>query len=183
VASGRRPSPHPHWALPRPGRPGSRQTAFLLQASAPTNAGILFNKLMNTIIYNAQIGVRLWVEGASGHDFINANAFEFLGMWFCERFVSFQIDNPAYNAGEQDFGIVGNTFTDLECQSDTTLTTGVEGVTGAFNTFVEVKVWDVPEGQPSTIVTNKAYHTRIIGGLMTANIVDNGVDTCRCCAD
>jgi len=76
--------------------------------------GTLFNKVAHTIIYNAGIGLRLCV---SGTHFINANRFEFLRMWNCQRFLFFQID-PPYQAGQQNIGIVSNTFDQLECQAN-----------------------------------------------------------------
>jgi hypothetical protein len=153
---------------------------FFSQAAATNNAGILFNEITNTIIYNAGIGLRLWVSGTP--DFINANRFEFLRMWTCERFVSFRID-PPYQAGQQNLGIVSNTFTQLECQSNRALTVGVDAVTGAYNTFFEVKVWDVvaAAGQTRAVITNKASGTRIIGGFMAGvqptEFVNNGHQT------
>jgi hypothetical protein len=76
---------------------------------------VLFNAVSNLIVYNARVGIRLQVSGQG--DFVNANRFEFLRMCGCRRFVSFQID-PPYEAGQQNLGIIANTFAELECQSD-----------------------------------------------------------------
>src|SRR3954466_12119229 len=72
------------------GTPARRWTGVLLQGAATNNSGVLFNSISNTVIRNAGTGLRLWVSGS--RDFINANRFQFLRMWTCQRFISFQID-------------------------------------------------------------------------------------------
>ena len=161
--------------------PQRQWTALLLDAATSTSAGIMFNRLQNTIIFNAAIGLRLHVSGQL--DFINANRFEFLRMWHCRRFVSFQID-PPYQAGQQNLGIIGNTFEELECQSDGNLAVGIDGISGAYNSFFDVRIWDVRNQNPnalSAVITPQADHTRIFGGFLAGGppgqFVDKGVAT------
>src|SRR5690242_20389073 len=114
-------------------------TAFLLKGSAQSNkSGILFNKISNTRVSDAKIGIKLWVT--TSNSFISSNTFEFLRMWGCEAFVDFQID-PPYQPGQQNFGIIGNHFSDLQCQASAATQAGVRNITGWHNSFVETKVW------------------------------------------
>jgi hypothetical protein len=140
--------------------PQQQWTGFLLKASAATNSsGILFNKIANTVIFSAKVGIELLVDGSKG--FINSNTFQFLRMWGNQTFVDFEI-GPPYVAGEEDFGILGNLFFDLQCEVDSTTSAGTHNITGFHNTFLEVKVWDIQVG---------------VAGAKRANIVPEASNT------
>jgi hypothetical protein len=152
-------------------------TAFLLKGSAQSiKSGILFNKISNTTLSNAKIGVKLWVT--TSNSFINSNTFEFLRMWDCEAFVDFQID-PSYQPGQQNFGIIGNHFFDLQCQSTAVTMAGIRNITGWHNSFVETKVWDLGKGFRANIIP-QADSTVIVGGILAGGtnvFQDKGVNT------
>jgi hypothetical protein len=165
--------------------PQHQWTGFLLKASATGHkAGIFFNKIANTIIFNAQVGIKLLVDSNNG--FINDNTFQFLRMVEQVIFVDFTIDpSTNYQVGEEDFGILFNHFFDLRCQAGTTTTHGIKDIAGVHNTFLETQVIDI--GQPGGVpdakratISSLASNTLIIGGILAGGadvFVDQGVAT------
>jgi hypothetical protein len=52
---------------------------------------------------------------------------------------------------------------------------GVRGIKGECNTFIDVNIWDLPTGSTNTTIENSALNTIIIGGIMTGQgFVDRG---------
>ena len=78
-------------AIPAGGSAKRLWTGILLHASAdvPRMKGVLFNKFMNTMIYDANIGIKLVVDGSQG--FVNANSFQFLKMCQNNIFIDFSM--------------------------------------------------------------------------------------------
>lgn len=158
-------------------------TGFLFRATASgieRPKGILFSKIVNTVVLNASIGIRLVVEGEQG--FINSNTFQFLRLWGHRYFIQFEI-LPAYRAGQQDFGIVNNLFSDLHCQSGLRTSIGLHNIAGFHNTFFEVKVWDIDvgvQGAKRANILPIAANTLIMGGLLAGEarlFEDKGIAT------
>jgi hypothetical protein len=100
--------------------PQRNWTGILLKASTnnPTDGllrGVLFNKFMNIVLHDANIGINLRVEGNSG--FINANSFQFLKMWTCNTFIEFDtLPAAGYDFGSENQGIFRNHFNNLQCE-------------------------------------------------------------------
>jgi hypothetical protein len=155
-------------------------TGILLHASAdvPRMKGVLFNKFMNTMIYDANIGIKLLVDGQQG--FVNANSFQFLKMCQNNIFIDFDMRQDLedkYGRGDETFGIHRNHFENLECQSGTNTICGVQNIRHVGNTFIDVKVWDIQKGATSNI-HHHATNTIIIAGLMTNQcFTDSGAYT------
>lgn len=148
-----------------------RWTAFLLQAAASQqSAGILFNKISSTIVYQPAIAVALHVTGNRG--FINSNTFEFLRVWGAGVAIDFSVV-PSYQVGEEDMGILYNLFFDLHFQSEADLyQAGIRNVTGVHNTFNEVKIWDIPR-DPAITIGPTADRTLVIGGTLAGEFAAN----------
>jgi hypothetical protein len=161
----------------RESQPAQHQwTAFLLQAAADQQtAGILFNKIRDTIVYQPAVALALHVTG--NHGFINANTFEFLRVWGAGVAIDFSVI-PEYQVGQENFGILYNLFFDLNYQTEATrYQAGVQNVTGVHNTFTEVNIWDVPGGQPLMTIGPTADRTLVVGGILAGEpgvIVDQG---------
>jgi hypothetical protein len=135
----------------REAQPAQHQwTAFLLQAAADLQtAGLLLNKIHDTVVYEPATALAVHVTG--NHGFINANTFEFLRVWGAGVGIDFSIV-AGYQLGEEDFGILYNHFVDLDFQSEATrYQAGVQNVTGVHNAFTEVNVWDIPRTPAMTI--------------------------------
>ena len=66
---------------------------------------------MNTTIRDANIGIKLLVDGSSG--WINANSFQFLKLWRNNIFIDFDMTVPW--PGGQVVGIYRNHFQNIEC--------------------------------------------------------------------
>jgi hypothetical protein len=148
-----------------------RWTAFLLQATADQQtAGILFNKIRDTIVYEPATGVALHVTGS--HGFINANTFEFLRVWGAAVAVDFSVV-PGYQLGEEDFGILYNSFSRLQFQTEAArYQAGIQNVTGVGNMFTETSVWDIPR-DPAMTIGPTADRTFVTGGTLGGEYADN----------
>ena len=104
-------------AIPAGGSAKRLWTGILLHASAdlPRMKGVLFNKFMNTMTDDANIGVKLVVDGSQG--FVNANSFQFLKMCQNNIFIDFSMRQDLedkYLPGEEFFGIHRNHFENLD---------------------------------------------------------------------
>lgn len=151
--------------------PQGQWTAFRLHASNTSNiSGMQFNKIVNTAVFNAKIGVELIVDGVQGY--INSNTFEFLRLWGNRNFVNFQLADLQYEHGSP---LSYNLFSDLQCQcqgpGDSPIQTevGINSVAGYHNTFFEVKVWDIQRAVApgnGIAITDRADRTLIVGGLL-----------------
>lgn len=167
-------------AIPAGGSAKRLWTGILLHASAdvPRMKGVLFNKFMNTMIYDANIGIKLVVDGSQG--FVNANSFQFLKMCQNNIFIDFSMRQDLedkYLPGEEFFGIHRNHFENLECQSSANTICGVQNIRHVGNTFIDVKIWDLQKGASSN-VHHHATNSIIIAGLMTNQcFADNGAYT------
>jgi hypothetical protein len=136
---------------------GSKQcTGILLENAATTitsqthqTPGVVFNKITNTIIEGAAIGMQLSVTGPGG--WINGNSFQSVKLLKCGIFIDFAIPSGFYphpipgSGAEGRLGIHYNHFDDVQCQSAIGLTAGIQNIRHIGNMFVDVKVWDVPE--------------------------------------
>ena len=148
--------------IPSGGNPQRRWTAIQLQA---TTDGVFFNKFMNTTIRDANIGIKLLVDGSNG--WINANSFQFLKMWRNNIFIDFDMTVPW--PGGQVVGIYRNHFQNIECQSGSNTRHGVRNIRHRSNMFIDVKIWDIPSASITSNIHANADHTIIIGGIMTNN--------------
>jgi hypothetical protein len=139
-------------------------TAFLLQAAADQQtAGILFNKIRDTIVYEPAIGMALHVTG--NHGFINANTFDFLRVWGAAVAIDFSVI-AGYQLGEEDFGILYNAFLNLQFQTEAArYQAGIQNVTGVGNAFTDTSVWDTPH-DPAMTIGPTADRTLIVGGTL-----------------
>ena len=159
--------------VPQGGQPGALWTAFLLQGSAVnTLSGIQFNKIANTEITFAQVGLSIVIDAPQGY--VNSNTFEFLRMTDCQTFVSFEIANLNYRSGTP---IWANRFEDLQCECGMTVRTeiGIRNVAGNQNTFDSVKVWDIQNALPPALtlqVSSQANRTFVLGGILAGSGVD-----------
>jgi hypothetical protein len=149
----------------REAQPAQHQwTGFLLQAAADQEtAGILFNKIQDSILYQPRIALALHVTG--DHGFVNANRFEFLRVWGAAVGVDFSVV-PGYQLGQETFGILYNYFSNLQFQSEASrYQVGIQSVTGVHNAFTEVNVWDIPH-TPAMTIGPTADRTLVIGGTL-----------------
>jgi hypothetical protein len=169
--------------------PKRKWTAIMLKGN---HSGVLFNKFMNTVIINADTGIRLEAHntrrGKKG-GWVNGNSFQFLKMWHHRTFVDFAMFGPY--TGDVS-GINRNHFMNLECQSINghrgdpdifTTAYGVKNIKHVGNTFIDVNIWDFPDFYPTqpqiptdakiANVTNDATSTIIIGGTMTRTDFSN----------
>jgi hypothetical protein len=175
-------------------QPQAHWTGFLLRGSSTgssTNglpSGMAFNKVANTEVSNAAVGVSVVVDKILGY--VNSNTFEFLRLINCQSFVSFEMADLGYTTGTP---IWGNRFSDLQCECGTDVRTqiGIRNVAGNQNAFDFVKVWDIQNGQPApgeqhplTLqVSPQADRTLVIGGILAGdgvspnNVQDNGNHT------
>ena len=170
---------------------GSKQCIGILLENAATvitspghpTPGVLFSKVMNTVIEGTAIGIRLSVTGAGG--WINGNSFQSVKMYGCGVFIDFDVnacpdctqpsptcvcypDPIPGNGAEGRFGIHYNHFDDVQCQSDAGLSVGVQNIRHIGNMFVDVKIWDVPAGARISTIHPHATNTLILGGIMTS---------------
>ena len=118
------------------------------------NGGVLFNKIMNSIIRSANIGIqvvatsdpnappdRLGIDGG----WVNGNLFQGLKMWQNNIFIDFQMDG-VYQADTQITGMHRNRFMNIECQSGSNTTYGVRNIRHFGNSFMNVNIWDIGVG-------------------------------------
>lgn len=160
-------------------------TAFRLKGSSTganllpgVTAGMQYNKIINTEITRAGIGVEIIVDKLRGY--VNSNTFEFLRMGSCRNFVRFSMADLEYTTG---IPIWANRFVDLQCgcsKNGVRTTIGIAGVTGRQNEFHSVKVWDIQNAVadpatnkgPLTIeVLSKAKQTLIVGGILVGGYI------------
>ena len=164
--------------VPPGAQPGARWTAFLLKGSAKnTLSGMQFNKVANTEVTLAGVGVSIEVDQLMGY--VNSNTFEFMRMYNCRVFVSFTMADLPYSTG---IPIWANRFVDLQCNCNKEIRTeiGIRNVTGRQNIFDAVKVWDIQNGvpasgqtQPLTLqVSTEAEKTLIMDGILAGGFVD-----------
>lgn len=146
-------------------------TAFLLQATADQQpAGILFNKVRDTVVYEPGVGLALHVTG--DHGFITSNTFEFLRIWGAGVAIDFSIV-AGYQTGQENFGTLYNHFFDLHFESEAArYEAGIQNVTGVHNTFSEVKIWDIPR-TPAMTIGPTADRTLVIGGTLAGEYAAN----------
>ncbi|MFL5626757.1 MAG: hypothetical protein ACJ788_14330 [Ktedonobacteraceae bacterium] len=174
---------------------GSKQCVGILLENAATvvtspqhhTPGVLFNKIMNTVIEGAAIGIQLSITGPGG--WVNGNSFQSLKMYSCGVFIDFDDPNNVYPTPTPGNGAVGNLrihynhFDEVQCQCDAGVSVGVRNMRHIGNMFVDVKVWDVPEPPnvpapvPIATIHQHATNTIILGGILTnpnAFFQDNG---------
>ncbi|MGH3855708.1 MAG: hypothetical protein ACRDR6_19915 [Pseudonocardiaceae bacterium] len=162
-------------AGPQGQQPESNWTAFLLRGSTRnTLSGMQFNKIANTEVRLAGVGVSIVVDEVLGY--VNSNTFEFLRMMDCRSFVSFQMAQLPFTTGNPIFA---NRFTDLQCDCGTTVRTeiGIRNVAGQQNTFDFVKVWDIQNGVAASgkanplilQISSQAERTLIVGGILAGS--------------
>jgi hypothetical protein len=109
------------------------------------NGGVLFNKIMNITIRDANIGINLVAKSDPNAPpneleikggWINGNLFQGLKMWQNNIFISFQMDGK-YMPDTQVTGIHRNRFMNIECQSDPNTTVyGVKDIRHFGNSFI-----------------------------------------------
>jgi hypothetical protein len=178
----------------REAQPNRNQwTAFRLQASPADGhqLGVLYNKIRDSVVLGPGVGLDLDVTALKG--FINANRFESIRFDSPTIGIKFSVpttDPGGYKVGEEDFGILYNSFSDLQFQSDTgrpgvppRYNVGIQEVTGVGNTFIATSVWDAPR-LPVMTISPTADRTFIVGGalggehaLNPATITDQGLRT------
>jgi hypothetical protein len=161
-------------------------TAFQLSATADNEAGHQFNKISNTVVTNAGVGIEIDVSGQKGY--INSNTFEFLRLWAGRTFIQFNLsENRQVVQGNSP--IMSNLFSNIHCECQAAdadpqhpyvqTQIGIANVVGEKNTFFEVNVWDIQRAianAKSLEITNRALNTLIIGGLF-AVLDDHGQNT------
>jgi hypothetical protein len=148
--------------------------------TSPTNPtpGVFFNRITNTVIRGAAIGIKLSITGPGG--WINGNAFQSAKMFGCGVFIDFDIPDNFYphpipgNGAEGRLGIHYNHFDDVQCQSDASVSVGIRNIRHIGNMFVDVKIWDVPTTALSATIHQDATNTIILGGILTNRFQDNG---------
>jgi hypothetical protein len=153
--------------------------SITITSSDNPTPGVFFNKVMNTVIEGAAIGIQLSVTGPGG--WINSNSFQSVKMYSCSVFIDFAIPDGFYphpEPGQGANGLLGthnNHFDDVQCQSLNGLTVaGVQNIRHIGNTFIDVKIWDIPAGAFSANVHKDATNTLILGGILTNSFQDDG---------
>jgi hypothetical protein len=161
-------------------------TAFHLIGVSGSD-GVYFNKIMNTRVDNARVGVLLEIgpDSANGANlsFVNSNTFDGLRLIACGNFVNFALAKPIgdYNPNP----VWGNTFTGLRCEvqcaevnascnqknifNPVATTVGINNVLGNRNSFIDVQVWDIQRAGPNgkkMVVTPDADSTLFVGGIL-----------------
>lgn len=156
-------------------------TALLLDATNTRGGGLWFNKIRDTLVRNANVGIEIKLGDGSG--FITSNTFEFLRLYACRTFVHF--DLAASQVVQQgNTPIFGNFFSNIFCQCQVLKNdpahppvisnNGIVNVAGEKNTFLEVDVWDIQRanaGAKSLEITNRALNTFVMGGIYV--VLDN----------
>jgi hypothetical protein len=143
-------------------------TAIELQASTD---GVFLNKFMNTSIYDANIGIKFFINGPKG--WINANSFQFLKMIRNRLFIEFNMDSNIPYKGESINGIHRNHFENIDCQAAISANDGFDTLQGVKdikhngNTFIDVKIWDLRIGTVNSNIAQEAEGTIILAGVMT----------------
>jgi hypothetical protein len=170
-------------------------TALLLNGtgSGERTSGVLFNKFTNMSIRSAKFGIQLQAvsdpdprdrQGLPRPDmqgiwggWVTGNSFEFIKMWDCEIFVGFNMVNM-YRQNTQVTGIHRNRFLNIECQSTDNTHYGVRDIRHIGNSFINVNVWDIPEGGTISNIHPDSRGTIIMSGMMTGpSFIDRGVST------
>ena len=168
------------------GYPGANWTAFLLKGAATeTLNGVYFNKIAETEVALASVGISIVVDELLG--FVNSNTLEFLRMANCQNFVSFEMAALDYTTG---IPVWANRFAELqlECNNTVRTTIAIRNVVGRQQEFDSVKVWNIQRGaaapgkaDPLTLeVSAQAENTLVIGGVLAGGFVasnnfeDNG---------
>jgi len=153
--------------------------AITITSSGNPTPGVFFNKIMNTVIEGTAIGIQLSVTGPGG--WINSNSFQSVKMYSCGVFIDFAIPDGFYphpQPGQGANGQLGmhfNHFDDVQCQSQNGITVaGVQNIRHIGNMFVDVKIWDIPDGALSSNIHSDATNTLILGGILTDSFQDDG---------
>lgn len=171
------------------GQAGANWTAFLLKGSAKgTLTGVWFNKIAETEVTLASVGISIVVDQLLG--FVTSNTFEFVRMGNCRNFVSFEMAALDYETG---IPVWANRFADLqlECNNTIKTTIGIRNVVGRQQEFDSVKVWDIQRGVAApgkaaalTLeISAQAEKTLVIGGILAGgfvaahNVEDKGAGT------
>ncbi len=143
--------------------------------------GIFFNTIRDLEIRDANIGIDFEThtyidsKGTAKVAWMNGNSFQELKLWGCNYFINF---NPPTIEGKLYFN--SNNFTNIFCQSCRNTLYGVKDIRGSSNIFNNVVVWDLTSDAVSSSIADDAYHTNIIGGIMThKNFVDKGHTTIK----
>lgn len=154
-------------------------TAFLLNANAGTG-GMQFNKLCNTRVDNASVGISLTV-GLGKETYINSNVFDGLRLYACRNFINFALAKPL--SYYTYVPVWGNTFANIQCQrgkdkyNPIPTTVGVNDISGYQNAFITVNVWDIPDNAKKMVITDQANLTTIVGGILYEPENDHGQNT------
>jgi hypothetical protein len=139
---------------------------------APTS-GIYANIIRNSIVENANIGIKLLIDSTTG--WVNNNWFVNLKMTSCVIFVDFDYDAvwPATEAT----GFFDNHFLGLYCQSLVSgeTTYGFKNIKHGRNTFIDCNVWDANGAQVTANFDVGSSFNMAIGGIFSyLNYSDSG---------
>jgi hypothetical protein len=137
-------------------------TGIYMHNTGATTAGVNSCKVYNMYIRNANRGIYLHTEGVAPKGWINGNTFR-------DIFIDRTITHIEFNQVAGSFGINRNSFFNLglQCESGVSNDVSVKNVAGRMNEFYAVKVWDIEAGAKRCTITEKAFDTVIVGGLMT----------------
>lgn len=109
----------------------------------------------------------------TNNGWINANTFSDLQIWR-------PIEGVKTREGGSSLGIDGNKFINIDIQSETHTTFGVDSLSGSFNSFINFMCWDFSASMRTAVLTSTSTDNTIIGGsfgLFSDNhgIRDNGL--------
>ena len=157
------------------GTPSTLWTCFSLNNQA--TGGINSCEINDCYIRWCLHGIRM-TSGTSA-SWVNSNRFSHIFMDRIVNGVSF-IQSVAKESGN---GMNLNTFWDIiinlvpAVSAPPVSLRGFRDISGASNQFYGCAVWDTPPSAISANLTTEATNTLIVGGKMTYNIADLGIDT------
>ena len=137
--------------------------------------GIRNNVIEGLVIWDADVAIELLITHPLG--WINANVFRNLTMWRCNRFIDFVMSDEIPSSGRNGFN--RNLFLNILGQASENTAFGVRGIRHRGNSFVDVKLIDFPENNPSAISASihaDAEDTLILGSTMTVQNFDDQGD-------
>jgi hypothetical protein len=136
--------------------------------------GIYHNRISNMTIRNAEVGIKLLIDGKNGY--ISYNSFEFLNMIYNKTFIDFDLKDVQYLGKEEQPAIDRNYFEGLVCYLGPDSKFVARNIQHKGNIFVNVNVYG--QSTVTTSIHQNASDTIILDGTLTHYpLIDQGVNT------
>ena len=156
------------------GTPQSLWTCFSLNNQTTTAQGINSCQIDDCYIRYALHGIRL--TSGTTSSWLNSNRFHNIFMDRCVNGVTFVDTVPKQPGNGSSLNTFWNIIVQMTASAPLSLR-GFRDISGDANQFYGCAVWDTAPGGISANLTPEATNTLIVGGKMSYNISDLGIDT------